>query len=77
LPVITAATRSADRRRKVLALCPETLQSLTKEHGNPLEDLVRDQLAFDLDRLTEAEAGYLLRSASVDAIRAGMAEARG
>jgi hypothetical protein len=75
--VIVATTTSASRRSEVLALGPNTLQSLREKHGQPLEDLVRDQLAFELDRLTEAEAGYLLRSASVDAIRAGMAEARG
>jgi hypothetical protein len=74
--VITATTMSASRRSEVLALRPETLQSLHEKHGRPLEDLVCDQLGFELDRLTEAEAGYLLRSASLDAIRAGMVEAR-
>jgi hypothetical protein len=50
---------------------------LRDKDGSPLEDLVREELTFELDRLTEAEAGYLLRSATVDAIRAGMASARG
>jgi hypothetical protein len=68
---------SASRRSEVLALRPETLQSLKGKHGSPIEDLVRDQLGFELDQLTEAEAGYLLRSTSADAIRAGMAAARG
>ena len=75
--VITATTMSASRPSEILALGPNTLQSLREKHGQPLEDLVRDQLAFEFDRLTEAEAGYLLRSASVDAIRAGMVAARG
>jgi hypothetical protein len=74
--VITATTMSASRRSEVIALGPNTLQSLREKHGPPLEDLVRDKLAFDLDRLTDAEVGYLLRSASVDAIRAGMVEVR-
>jgi len=75
--VIAATTMSASRQSEVLALRPDTLQSLREKHGQPLEDIVREQLTFELDRLTEAEAGYLLRSASVDAIRAGMVAARG
>ena len=75
--VIAATTMSASRRSEVLALRPETLQALRAKHGKPLEDLWQEQFGFGLDHLTEAEAGYLLRSASVDAIRAGMAAARG
>jgi len=75
--LIASTTMSASRRSEVLAPRPETLQALLAKHGQPLEDLCQQQLAFGLDRLTEAEAGYLLRSASVDVIRAGMAAARG
>jgi hypothetical protein len=75
--VIAATTMSASRRSEILALRPETHQSLREKHGDPLEQLWQEQFGFGLDRLTEAEAGYLLRSASVDTIRAGMAAARG
>jgi hypothetical protein len=75
--LVAATTMSASRRSEVLALRPETLQALREKHGEPLEQLWQDQFGFGLDRLTDAEAGYLLRSPSVDAIRTGMAEARG
>jgi hypothetical protein len=60
--VIAATTMSASRRSEILALRPDTLQSLREKHGQPIEDLVRDQLGLELDGLTEAEAGYLLPS---------------
>ena len=40
--VITATTMSASRRSEILALRPETIQSLKEKHGSRLEDLVRD-----------------------------------
>lgn len=74
--VILATTLSASRRSEVLALRPETLQDLRAKHGEPLELHWRESFGFGLDALTEAEAGYLLRTPSVDAIRDRMAEAR-
>jgi hypothetical protein len=68
---------SASRRSEVLALRPETLHSLSEKHGELLDKYWRDHVGFGIDVLTEAEAGYLLRAPTVDAIRTGMAQARG
>ena len=75
--VVLATTLSASRRSEVLALRPETLHSLSEKHGELLDKYWRDHVGFGIDVLTEAEAGYLLRTPSVDAIRSGMAQARG
>jgi hypothetical protein len=73
--VLLATTLSASRRSEVLALRPETLHSLHVKHGEPLDTFWHDLTGFGTDLLTQAEAGYLLRAASVGAIRAGMAQA--
>lgn len=75
--VILATTLSASRQSEILALRPKTLHDLRGKHGEPLERYWRESFGFGLDALTEAEAGYLLRTASIDAIRDRMAEARG
>jgi hypothetical protein len=75
--VILATTLSASRRSEVLALRAKTLHSLFEKHGELLDNYWRDLVGFGIDLLTEAEAGYLFRAPSVDAIRAGMAQARG
>jgi hypothetical protein len=75
--VVLATTLSASRRSEVLALRPETLHSLSEKHGELLDKYWREHVGFGIDVLTEAEAGYLLRAPSVDAIRTGMAQARG
>lgn len=75
--VVLTTTLSASRRSEILALRPETLQALREKHGEPLERSWRERFGFGLDALTEAEAGYLLRTPSVDAIRDRMAEAGG
>ena len=75
--LIGATTMSASRQSEVLALHAETLHGLKEKHGEALEQLWQTALGFGLERLTEAEAGYLFRSTSVDAIRAGMAAVRG
>ena len=72
-----ATTLSASRRSEGLALRAETLHSLLEKHGELLDKYWRDQVGIGIDLLTEAEAGYLLRAPSVDAIRTGMAQARG
>jgi hypothetical protein len=51
------------------------LQALRKKHGEPLEHYWCEQFGFGLEALTEAEAGYLLRTPSFDVIRDRMAEA--
>jgi hypothetical protein len=75
--VILATTLSASRNSKMLALRQETLHALREKHGQPLEEEFRSRFNFGLDALTEAEAGYLLRSPSVDSIRNSLAEAGG
>lgn len=74
--VVAATTLTASRRSEVLALRLETLQALREKHGEPLEQYWRESFGFGLDALTEAEAGYLLRTPSFDAVRDRMAEAR-
>jgi hypothetical protein len=74
--VVLATTLSASRRSEVLALRAATLHSLSDKHGE-LDKYWRHHVGFGIDVLTEAEAGYLLRAPSVDAIRAGVAQARG
>jgi hypothetical protein len=73
--VVLTTTLCASRRSEVLALRPETLHALQEKHGEPLEHYWQERFGFGLDALTEAEAGYLLRTPSVDAVRARMAEA--
>ncbi len=75
--VIFATTLSASRNSKMLALKQETLHALREKHGQPLEEEFRCRFDFGLDALTEAEAGYLLRSPSVDGIRDRLVEAGG
>ena len=75
--VILTTTLSASRQSEVLALRPETLQSLREKHGELLEQYWQAHFGFGLEALTEAEAGYLLRTPSLDAIRDRMAEAGG
>jgi len=74
--VVLATTLSASRRSEVLALRAATLHSLSDKHGE-LDKYWRHHVGFGIDVLTEAEARYLLRAPSVDAIRAGVAQARG
>lgn len=75
--VVLATTLSASRRSEVLALRAKTRQDLWEKHGEPLERYWQETFGFGLDLLTEAEAGYLLRTPSVDTIRDRMVEARG
>jgi hypothetical protein len=75
--VVLATTLSASRRSEVLALRAETLHALREKHGEPLEQYWQERFGFGLDALTEAEAGYLLRTPSFDAVRDRMAEAGG
>ena len=75
--VVLTTTLSASRNSEVLALRPATLHALRQKHGSALEDYWQRELGFSLDLLTEAEAGYLGRTPSLDAIRAGVAAERG
>jgi hypothetical protein len=75
--VVVATTLCASRRSEVLALRPESLQNLREKHGELLEEYWRHRFGFGLEALTEAEAGYLLRTPSVDAVRDRLAEAGG
>ncbi|MGO9837827.1 MAG: hypothetical protein ACLP1X_26870, partial [Polyangiaceae bacterium] len=75
--VLMATTLCASRDSEVLALRPPTLQALREKHGEPLDAYWREKFGFGIDLLTEAEAGYLRRTPSLDAIRAGVAKARG
>lgn len=75
--VVGSTTLTASRDSQRIALRLATLHALRERHGDSLESYWSEQLGFGVDRLTEAEAGYLLRTASLDAIRAGMAAARG
>jgi hypothetical protein len=75
--VALATTLSASRRSETLALRAETLQALHEKHGALVDAHWSDLFGFGIGCLTEAEAGFLVRAPSVDAIRAGMAKARG
>jgi hypothetical protein len=75
--VLVATTLSASRNSEVLALLVSTLQALREKHGEPLDAYWREDFGFGIDLLTEAEAGYLGCAPSFDAIRAGVAKARG
>ena len=75
--IVVAATLCASRSSEVLALRPKSLQNLRERHGELLEEYWRHRFGFGLEGLTEAEAGYLLRTPSVDAVRDRLAEAGG
>lgn len=73
--VVGVTTLTASRNSEKLSPRKKTLDSLWEKHGQDLEDLCRDKLGYGLDRLTEAEAGFLYRGPSVDAIRNRLAQA--
>lgn len=79
--VVLATTMSASRNSQVLALRLPTLQALREKHGEPLDAYWREEFGFGIELLTEAEteaeAGYLRRTPSIDTIRSRVAEARG
>ena len=75
--VLLATTMSASRSSEVLALGGPTLQALRERHGELLDAYWRESFGFGTDLLTEAEAGYLCRTPTLDGIRAGVAQARG
>jgi len=58
-----------------LALEPSTLQHLRDKHGQQLETWWQQTFGYNLDRLTESEARYLLRAENFDTIRARLLEA--
>lgn len=52
-----------------LHLDKETIHALRKKHGTELEAWWIDTFGFGYDGLTNAEAGYLLRTPTADRIR--------
>ena len=73
--IVLATTSSANPRSELLAFPPATRQDLWGKHGAPLERCWQQTFGFGLDPLTEAKAGYLVRTPSFDFIRDRMAEA--
>ncbi|HER25950.1 MAG TPA: hypothetical protein ENI69_02455 [Rhodospirillales bacterium] len=65
--LVTTLTESRESRRVALTL--RTLIDLKDKHGAELEEYWQNRFGHGLDRLTEAEAGYLLRTQNVDRIR--------
>ncbi|MFP5518067.1 MAG: phosphoribosyltransferase [Alphaproteobacteria bacterium] len=59
----------------VLALTETTLEALRRQHGKELEEFWVEEVGHALECLTEAEGGYLRRSATLDRIRNQMAKA--
>jgi hypothetical protein len=58
--------------RTRISLAPQTLLSLTDAHGGRLRDLVRKEMGFGIDCLTEPEGQFLLARPSYDACRKGL-----
>ncbi|HEY5609059.1 MAG TPA: hypothetical protein VIM38_12065 [Alphaproteobacteria bacterium] len=75
--IVGASTLTASRHSEIIALTNDTLSKLRVKHGQTLEDFWLEEFGYGLAGLTEPEAGYLLRAASVDAIRARLAETAG
>jgi hypothetical protein len=73
--VVGATTLTKSRDSDYIALTDATLRSLREKHGRVLEEFPQEKFGCGLEGLTEPEAGYLLRTAAIDAIRNRIAEA--
>jgi hypothetical protein len=62
---------------RYLRYAPRRFTLSLRSMANSSNNYWRDHVGFGIDLLTEAEAGYVLRAPTVDAIRTGMAQARG
>lgn len=73
--VLAAVSLTGKPHSAKLAPTPERLHELREKHGNELENWWIGRFAHGFDALTESEARYLARTATVDTIRDRIAEA--
>lgn len=59
-----------------IALQPATAQRLRETFGNDLDTYLQEEFGFDSTRLTEGEAGHILKARTLDAVRDRIAQAR-
>ena len=75
--ILMTSLATPDGWPRQISLDPATRDEVYTAHGGQLAELIEEELGYEAACLTEAEARYLLNRASVDAIRKGLAEARG
>lgn len=68
--VVGFTTMLGQERSAILAVSQDTFDDLRRKHGQELEHWWIETFGYGLDRLSESEARYLLRSDSFDKIRA-------
>ena len=76
--VILATTLATRAANKALNIDPSfhMMGTLSRKHGQALEDFLQQEFGYGIESLTEGEAGHLRAAPSVDAIRDRLAEAR-
>lgn len=75
--VSLATTLTKSRNSEKIVPSDKTLRRLREKHGSQLDEFWRETFGYGLDRLTEPEAGYLLRTPDVDRIRDRILESSG
>jgi len=73
--VIGASVMTARRRGVDLAVKPTMLEAIARKHGSAMDAFCRETFGYDIDYLTQSEAGHLRAASSVDQIRARIAAA--
>jgi adenine/guanine phosphoribosyltransferase-like PRPP-binding protein len=74
--VIGATTLTGFGSDGQLALSDKMRQDLWRKHGEPLNEYLQEEFGYDIDSLTQGEAGHFRKAASLDAIRERINAAR-
>jgi adenine/guanine phosphoribosyltransferase-like PRPP-binding protein len=74
--VLGAVAMTAHPGALDIAVKPKMLDAIEKKHGSAMNDYWKEEFGYDIDKLTQGEAGHLKAASSVDAIRDRIAEAR-
>lgn len=59
-----------------ISITQKMYNSLIQKHGDELNEWWKVEIGFGLDKLTQGEAGHLLKAPSIDEIRSRIAESR-
>lgn len=74
--VEAAAVMTAHEGALRLPVQPEMLSRIENKHGSAMNQFWKEEFGYDIDKLTQAEAGHLRAAESVDAIRTRIFAAR-
>lgn len=59
-----------------IAVKPKMLTAIERNHGSSMNEYWKEEFGYEIDQLTQGEAGHLKNAASVDAIRERILAAR-